>query len=101
MLRYGSSSSRITAPVYGSTTSRIIQLPEHGTPDVFSEPQRLSLLPTTETPLGLYMSSCEFEALLSRYPHPLNLADDVKKGNTKVECRSYRRHRIFARFHTT
>ena len=77
---YGSSSSQITAPTYGSITPRIIQPPQDGTPDSFAESQRLSLLfPTTETPLGLHMTSPEFEALLSRYPHALNLADDVKE----------------------
>ena len=76
---YGSSSSQITAPTYGSITPRIIQPPQDGTLDSFAEPQRFSLLPTTETPLGLHMTSLEFEALLCRYPHALNLADDVKK----------------------
>ena len=75
---YGSSSSQIAAPTHGNTT-HIIQPPESGTLDVFSEFQRLSLLPTTDTPLGLFMSPGEFEDLLSRYPHPLNLADDVKR----------------------
>ena len=76
---YGSSSSQIAAPTHRSTTSRIIEPPEFGTLDAFAEAQRLSLLPTTGTPLGLYMSPCEFEDLLGRYPHALNLADNVKR----------------------
>ena len=73
---YGSSSSQIAAPTHGSS---IIQPPDSGTPDAFAEHQRLSLLPTTDTPLGLFMSPCEYEDVLRRYPHPLNLADDVKR----------------------
>jgi hypothetical protein len=73
---YGSSSSQIVAPTHGSN---IIEPPDSGTPDVFAEQQRLSLLPTTDTPLGLFMSDCEFEEFLRRYPHPLNIADDVKR----------------------
>ena len=44
------SSFQIMAPTHGS---KIIQPPDSGTPDAFAERQRLSLLPTTDTPLGL------------------------------------------------
>ena len=63
---------------YGSASSRLIDS-SYGTPDKFDEYHRLSLFPTSQTPLGLYLSYNELEDLLSRYPHPLNLADDVKK----------------------
>ena len=63
---------------YGSASSRPIDA-SYGTPDNFDEYHRLSLFPTSQTPLGLYLSYNELEDLLSRYPEPLNLADDVKK----------------------
>jgi len=62
---------------YGSAGSRLINA-SYGTPDKFDEYRRLSLFPTSQT-LGLYLSYNELEELLSRYPAPLNLADDVKK----------------------
>ena len=63
---------------YGSASPRLVD-ESYGTSDHFDEYHRLSLLPTPQTPLGLYLSYDELEDLLSRYPHPLNLAEDVKK----------------------
>jgi len=63
---------------YGSSSSCLIDA-SYGTPDKFDGYHRLLLFPTTQTPLGLYLSYNELEELLSHYPDPLNLADDVKK----------------------
>ena len=61
-----------------SASGRLIDA-SYGTPDNFDGDHHLSLFPTPQTPLGLYLSYNELEDLLCRYPHPLNLADDVKK----------------------
>lgn len=63
---------------YGSASSRVKDS-SYGTPDKFDEYHRLTLYPTAETPLGLFLSYHELDDLIFRFPRQLILADDVKK----------------------